>query len=710
MTTDDNSAARSRGPISSYSLKHDHTFMVADALGDIRGGSDGLFRDDTRVLSRLVLTIGDMPPALLRSAVGDDNVVFRINATNRPLPKRGEHDATPEGVIHIERSRFIWCERLYERIRFTNYGEKPLSAAVSIAFAADFADIFEVRGMNRARRGRLLPAQVELDSVQLDYLALDSIPDRCVLQFSTQPALLDAEHAEFNFRLPRHTAETLYLVVGADRDETADAESFRRAGAGARVHMRGKRRRGARVLASGPLFNRWVTRSSADLALLETEFPTGPYPFAGIPWFSTPFGRDAIITALQTLWLDPDRARGVLRFLAKHQAREQSDAAAAMPGKILHETRRGEMARLGEVPFGCYYGAVDSTPLFVMLAGAYAQRTADMGLIGEIWPSLLAAMEWIGGPGDSNGDGLVDYPRIDGSGLANQGWKDSSDSVYHADGRTPVGPIALVEVQGYTYSALCAMSALAGRRGELELERRWHAAADDLRARIERTFWCDDLQFYALALDGDGELCRTPATNAGHLLYAGVPSPERAQRVTQQLLSRSFDSGWGLRTVSERAVRFNPMSYHNGSSWPHDTSLCAAGMARYGEREAVRHLVNATFAAAHHFGMRLPELFCGFSRNPGEPPVWYPVACLPQAWSSGAVFMLLQAVLGLEIDAFAGEIRIDRPDLPSETDQLEIRDLRVGQHRVTLSFQRLKDRVVASAQPSCDDLKVRVTV
>jgi glycogen debranching enzyme len=710
MTKED-VAERSRGPISSYSLKHDDTFVVADALGDIRGGADGLFRNDTRVLSRLVLTIGLTPPALLRSAVSDDNILFRCNATNRPLPRRGESDATPEGVIHLERVRFVWKERLHERLRFTNYGQRPVKAFVTIEFAADFADIFEVRGISRAARGAPLPPAIGLQSVRLGYRGLDSIDRHSMLAFSTQPALLDAEHAEFEFNLPLHTTETLYLDVRADSDGVPPtSDTFRRAAAQARMHMRCKRRRGAKVITSGPLFNRWITRSSADLALLETDFPTGPYPFAGIPWFSAPFGRDAIITALQTLWVDPERARGVLLFLAHHQARKSSLHDQSSPGKILHEMRKGEMASLGEVPFACYYGAVDSTPLFVMLAGAYAKRTADLDLIDRIWPALLAAVQWIEGPGDSNGDGLVDYPRLEGGGLVNQGWKDSSDSIYHADGRTPAGPVALVEVQGYVYAALQAMADLAARRNEPALHERWLRDAQTLRSRVEELYWCEDLKFYALALDGDGELCRTPASNVGHLLYTGLPSPQRAELVSSQLLSSAFDAGWGLRTVSTRAARYNPMSYHNGSSWPHDTSLCAAGMGRYGDRSAVRHLLNATFAAAHHFGMRLPELFCGFAKNAGEPPVWYPVACLPQAWSSGALFMLLQAALGIEIDAFANEIRIDRPELPSEVDQLEVRGLQVADHRVTLRFQRIDDRVMASATHASKGLRVLVDV
>jgi glycogen debranching enzyme len=318
-------------------------------------------------------------------------------------------------------------------------------------------------------------------------------------------------------------------------------------------------------------------------------------------------------------------------------------------------------------------------------------------------------MEWIEGAGDSNGDGFVDYARGAASGLANQGWKDSVDSVFHADGRLAHGPIALLEVQGYVYAARLAMAELAAHRGDATLERRWRDAAERLRAAVEARFWMPQAQFYAIAIDGDGELCRVRTSNAGHLLYTGLPTAERAHRVAEQLLSASFDNGWGVRTVCDRAARFNPMSYHNGSVWPHDTGLCAAGIARYGDRAGIRHVIDEIFGAAHHFGMRMPELFCGFARAAGEPPVGYPVACLPQAWSSGAIFMMLQAALGLSIDAWHGEVLIDRPELPSEIDRLVLPGLVVCGQTLELRFQRVGDKVTVSLGGGVPD-KVRVTV
>lgn len=692
-----------------YALKHNEQFVVADALGDISGEGDGLFYRDTRVLSRFRLTIGGETPALLSSGVSHDNVFFRADLTNKPLPELGG-TVTPEGVIHVERARFLWQSRMYERLRLTPYGTRSIPAPLSIDFAADFVDIFEVRGWKRAARGQVLEPDIDRDAVTLAYRGLDAEFRRSVVAFSRPPDRLSTDAAQFTLALGEHETFELYIEVGAERDAAPDRDRFRRAGARARAAMRTKRRRGAALQGNRGPFQSWLEKSRADLALLTADLPSGPYPFAGIPWFAAPFGRDGIWTALQLLWIEPSLARGVLQFLANTQATATSAADDATPGKILHEMRSGEMAALGEVPFSRYYGAVDSTPLFVMLAGAYVRRTGDMAFIDGIWDALEAAMAWIDRAAESNRDGFVAYARATAKGLVNQGWKDSNDSVFHADGKLAEPPIALVEVQGYAYAAMEAMAWLAGRRGRPEHGRAWRSSAKRLRAAVERRFWLADLGFYAIALDGTGKPCRVRASNPGHLLYSGLPSPQRAAQVTDQFLSAAFDNGWGLRTLAPGQPRFNPMSYHNGSVWPHDTAICAAGMAAYGNHGAAASLLSELFAAAMHFGSRLPELFCGFGRRPGEPPVGYPVACLPQAWSSGACFMLLQACLGITIDGSKHQVRIDRPELPEELSRLLIRGLTVGEERIDLAFERTADRVAVTPvgrMPSATEIVVR---
>jgi glycogen debranching enzyme len=361
----------------------------------------------------------------------------------------------------------------------------------------------------------------------------------------------------------------------------------------------------------------------------------------------------------------------------------------------MHETRKGEMTSLGELPFGRYYGGVDTTPLFVALAGAYADRTGDLDLIDKLWPHLLAAIGWLDEFGDSNSDGLIDYHRAAETGLANQGWKDSQDSIFHADGAFPEGPIALVEVQGYAFAAYSKMAKLAERRGDEQSARRWRVRARQLQDAVERRFWMEDQQFYGIAIDGNGELCRVRASNPGHLLFTGLPSPERAHKVASQLLSRPFESGWGIRTLPVGEARYNPMSYHNGSVWPHDTALCVAGIARYGERKGVIRMLSEMFETAVTFEMRLPELFCGFPRSAGEPPVAYPVACLPQAWAAGSIFMLLQACLGVTVDGWRREINVEHPYLPIGIDSLRIDGIEIGSDHANLLFQHAGERVIA---------------
>lgn len=689
-------------------LKDGDTFLVADHWGDVKAGADGLFDKDTRLLSRFVLTVGRARPSRLSSGVTKDNVFFICHSTNRPLPPMGGRSA-PAGVLHLERRRFIWDQRLFERVRVVNHGVEDILLPLAFEFDADFADIFQVRGSARARMGERHKPEIDGRRVTFSYTGLDGVKRTSCLAFSEPPARLNANRAEFMFSLPRGRSLDLFIECGLDACEQPDEARWRWHSILARLAMRRRLRRGA-VIEGGRNqgFNDWLRQSRADIALLVTDLPTGPYPYAGTPWFSTPFGRDGIITAWQMLWLDPGLAKGVLTYLASRQATETNAFMDSAPGKIMHETRGGEMSMLGEVPFALYYGGVDTTCLFIALAGAYARRTNDYETIRALWPNLIAAAGWMKDYGDSNGDGLIDYARAADTGLSNQGWKDSEDSIFHADGRFPKGPIALLEVQGYAFAAWKALAEMGavlgdGRAGE------WANRAEALRALVEERYWMEDEGFYAIALDGDGEQCRAIGSNAGHLLFTGLPSHERARRVTRRMLTAEFRSGWGLRTLAKGQARFNPMSYHNGSVWPHDTALAAAGMARYGERRAVAMLLGEIYGSAAHFQMRLPELFCGFVRETGEPPIAYPVACLPQAWAAGSVFLMMQSVLGLSIDAAEGLVEVNNPALPAGLDRLSITRLKVGDGVIDLHFQRLNGHVVVMPRERSGTVNLRAT-
>ena len=668
------------------SLKDGDAFLVANSYGDILGGVDGFFDDDTRLLSRLRLLIGGRAPSRLGSGVSRDNVIFTFHGANRRLPQMGEK-ATPPGVLHIERRRFLWGRRLFERLRVINHSLDHEILPVAYEFAADFRDVFEIRGMKREARGKHARAKAEGRRVSFHYAGLDKVERATIIEFSEPPGRLTGERAEFMIPLSPHGRFDLYLEVGREVDEVPNRARYRSAAARAIVAQRRRGHHGATVRVRGPRFNQWLEQSRSDIALLTTVLETGPYPYAGIPWFSTPFGRDGIITAWQMLWVDPSLARGVLTYLARRQAHDVSAFRDSAPGKIMHETRHGEMANLNEIPFGLYYGGVDTTPLFVALAGAYADRTGDLAFIRTLWPALTGALAWLDTFADASGDGLVTYARGAKTGLANQGWKDSEDSIFHADGRFPDGPVALVEVQGYAFAAYRAMAGLGERLGRGDVVR-WRVRAEAIRRMVEDRFWMEDEGFYGVAIDGEGVLCRPLASNAGHLLFVGLPSPERAERVGRRLLTPGFLTGWGLRTLASESVRYNPMSYHNGSVWPHDTAICAAGLSRYGHRGSAALVLESLFQAASHFDLRLPELFCGFSRRAGEPPIAYPVACMPQAWAAGSVFMVLQACLGLEIDGWAGKVMLTRPHLPQGVDRVALRGLELGELRVDVRLGR----------------------
>lgn len=685
-------------------LKHADTFAVCDDSGDILGrmgrvgaesGAEGLFQDDTRILSRYVLTLGGEHPLLLSSHVSRDNVLLVVDLTNPEIDLVGAGKIV-ERSLHIRRSRFLWQRRLYEEIRIRNYEASTVRVPLELAFDADFRDVFEVRGAVRDARGESLEGTVEAQALSLAYRGRDG-RQRAVWIEMSAPTEIHDRTASFAVDLPVGGEAFLLLTVGMERrsDLAPTRATHRRAAATARRAIRNAIGRGARIRTSNPMFDRWLRRARDDLALLTTDLGTGPYPYAGIPWFSTPFGRDAIITALEVLWLDPGVARGVLNYLAARQATTVCAFHDSEPGKIMHETRKGEMALLGEVPYLSYFGGVDTTPLFIMLAGAYYARTKDLDFIGSIWPAVQAALDWIDGYGDADGDGFVEYERQSAEGLANQGWKDSHDAVFHADGRDAEGPIALCEVQGYVFAAKQRAAEMADALDQTEHAARLRSEAETLQARFERTFWCEELGTYVLALDGAKRPCRVRASNTGHLLYCGIVAPDRAERVAEQLVGPSFFSGWGVRTVAASERRYNPMSYHNGSIWPHDTAVIAAGLGRYGFRTMAGKLLQGMFDTAAAFDdFRLPELFCGFRRSPSAAPTAYPVACVPQAWASGAVYLLLEACLGLTVDA--ERVTVANPVLPHFLSELVVRDLRVGNARASLCLRRVDGAVEAS--------------
>ena len=662
-------------------LKHGQTFAVFDRRGDIipaAGSADGIYHHDTRYLSHLELRLDNTPLLLLSSNVQEDNAVLSVDLANPGMLSRelrGE-------LIHVNRLKFIWSAACYERIIVRNFDVRPHDLKLTIGFGADFADLFEVRGRKRARRGELSSERRSDASVALRYRGLDGIERVTGLAFEPAPTRLETAMALFELSLGPGRGARVVLRIACDQRVSDDAVA-RRFYTALRVSRRALREssgRAASIDSSNSLFNEMARRSVADLYTLITETEHGPYPFAGLPWFSTPFGRDGILTALFTLWIDPAIARGVLRFLAATQATEVDPDRDAEPGKILHEIRDGEMARLGEVPFARYYGSIDATPLFVLLTGEYFKRTGDLETVRALWPHVQAALRWIDTYGDRDGDGFVEYDRKNADGLINQGWKDSHDAIFHEDGRMAVGPIALCEVQGYVYAAKRHAAALASSLDDPAASGALLQQAETLREKFEAEFWCEDLSTYALALDGAKKPCRVVASNAGHALWTGIADAARARRVAETLLGSACFSGWGVRTVAMSAARYNPMSYHNGSVWPHDNALIALGLARYGLRDGVLKIFRGLFEAAGYMDLRrLPELFCGFPWRKLNAPTLYPVACIPQAWASATVFALLQASLGIGFDQRAGEVRFDRPILPEFLDQLHLRRLKTRQ-------------------------------
>jgi glycogen debranching enzyme len=673
-------------------IKEGETFGIFDRYGDILPlgmGEQGVYHEGTRFLSRLELLLSGKRPFLLSSGIDDDNLLFSVDLANPDM--NFPEMMVPRETIHIYRSKHLWKGVLYEYIRLKNFNSERIPFDLEVSFGADFVDIFEVRGQSRSSRGSLLPPQRHPDRLVLGYRGLDDILREMDIRFSLPPSELSESKCTYSGWLKgkQEMEITISFACMAPAISTTELVSHPQSAIRAREQLEEVRGRECEVKTSDKHFDAILHRSISDLRMMMTKTEEGFYPYAGVPWFSAPFGRDGIITALQTMWINPEIGRGVLDYLSRTQAIEVSLPRDAEPGKIIHEVRNGEMALLGEVPFHRYYGSVDSTPLYVMLASEYVRRTGDEEFLGRIWPHIVRALEWIDTYGDMDGDGFVEYARKTPKGLFNQGWKDSWDSVRHQDGTIAEGPIALCEVQGYVYAAKNGASELARLLGHTGLADRLLAESASLKKRFEKAFWMEEEGFYALALDGKKRPCRVISSNAGHCLFTGIADPEKARVVIDRLMADDLYSGWGIRTLSAKESFYNPMSYHNGSIWPHDNALIGWGIGSFGYSEpAERMLGNLLDACAYFDLFRLPELFCGFKRRPGEGPTRYPVACSPQAWASGSIHLLVQACLGMHINGRDREIRFMNPTLPSILDHLLIENLHVGAHSLDLYIKR----------------------
>ena len=683
--------------VNNLTLIDGKTFLSTTIAGDIMppGAPDvGFFHDDTRFLSRLELRVDGYRTVVLSSST-EQTFASQIELTTGKSTMRETYEI-PENTVHIRREQLLSSETLFDNFSFENFNFHELELNIELAYEADFMDVFQVRGVAREKLGQYYLPSVRGDSIVFHYCGRDGVARETVIHLSPEPDIVDGTTARWKLRLPPfkrfHLQTTIVPHVEGKRsrsvrpDFAQQLRSRREAIAEWASHS-------TSFSAGNSIFGEMVETCKADFHALQIPEAKERVIAAGIPWFATMFGRDSIIAAYQSLMLNPQLASETLRVLASHQGKEKNDWRDEEPGKILHEYREGEMTRAGEMPFGPYYGSVDATPLWLILLSETFNWTADEQLVKDLLPNAYRALEWIDSYGDLDGDGFIEYQRRSSKGLANQGWKDSWDAIMHHDGEVAKSPIALCEVQGYVYEAKYRMASLMRSFGDVKTADRLKKDSAEMAKRFEKAFWMPKLGFYAMALDREKRQTQVVSSNPGHLLFTRMLPLDRAKAITQRFMHDDMFSGWGWRTMSRNERIFNPLSYHRGSVWPHDNSLIAHGMSLYEFREPANQLFTGLFDAALNFrDYRLPELFCGIQRRERDEPVQYPVSCSPQAWASGAVFLLLLSVLGIRPSAARRELNIVNPALPGFLENLSIRNMRVGGSRVGLDFTRRGER------------------
>jgi glycogen debranching enzyme len=693
-------------------VKDAETFLYSDLEGNLDHGNDiglGLYAHDTRFLSRFRMTMNGSDLVLLSSSA-ERGYMAHVDLTNPDLFE-GDDLCAPQQTINVRRVRAIRGS-LFERIRIKNYNPFEVTLGVELQFGADFADIFEIRGMTERRSTGTLPT---VDGAQIAFAhdGRDGTHRITRIRFGLEPDRIDVEGdlamASFRIHLEPHQTRLVTVTVEPDAGDEAAvrAPDFEHAVHELRRSYEEWERESTRIITDNELFNELLDRSLRDLRALYTPVNGSGVLAAGIPWYVTIFGRDSLIASHQFLTVNTRPAREALQVLAERQGTEVNDWRDEQPGKILHEVRGGELARAGILPHSPYYGSVDSTPWFVIVYAQHLRWTGDVAFARDLLPAAEAAMRWIDEYGDLDGDGFVEYLSRSPRGIRNQGWKDSHDAIVHADGEIAEPPIALAEVQGYVYLAKSRMADVYRALGRREEAGRLEHEAERLKVRFNEAFWMQEDRFLAAALDADKRQVRTPMSNPGHCLYCGIVDEDKALPLAKALLAPDMFSGWGVRTMSRSAAAYNPMSYHNGSVWPHDNALIAAGLKRYRFVRATNRVTTALFDAAVSADyLRLPELFCGFTRRTPNRPVSYPIACSPQAWAAGAPFLMLQAILGLSARAHENLLTVNLPHLPSWLNTVEVRNLKVGDSSVSMVFRREGEITSFSLLSRDGDLRV----
>jgi glycogen debranching enzyme len=692
-------------------IKQGNSFGVFDRYGDIHPSdqeSQGVFHNNTRFISKLVFGIDNKRPLYLSSTLDSDNEILRVDLSNPMLGPEPDID-NDKGILHIHVTKFLWEKVFYHQMKLFNYGRKPILFTITYSFDADFKDIFEIRGIKRNKEGEMLTPSAAENKLCLSYRGLDNITRRTCIKFVSKPDKIEGKQATYKVTINPKEETFIYFSIAFEEDNDKPEVLDFEAGLKKVITKERIKEGGFSIRTDNEDFNDWLDRSKADLDMMSTSTEYGLYPYAGVPWYSTPFGRDAIVTSFECLWIEPELARGVLNFLANTQATKHDDFSEADPGKIFHEMRNGEMANTGEVPFKRYYGTIDATPLFISLAGHYYQRTGDIKMIKDLWPHIENGLEWMDKYGDLDGDGYLEYKKKSSTGLTNQGWKDSEDSVFYENGDLAKAPIALCEVQGFSYEAKLMASLLAEALGYSDKAKELNLQSKKLKDKFVKDFWSKDKNTFVIALDGDKKQCNVRTSNAGQCLATGIADSIQAGKIRDILMSSSMYSGYGIRTVAEGEVRYNPMSYHNGSVWPHDNALIAYGLSLYGFTMDARKICEGIFNAAKHMEQsRLPELFCGFKRVKNQEPVGYPVACSPQAWAIASVYMLLQACLGVSVDAKNKIIRFKNPVMPESINEIYVDKLIINGSSLSLHIVRNGSGVVVNTIDNSDNIKIKI--